>query len=376
VVVCSNPKRKGGSLKQHALNFWGEERQEIDEAFSCHPKIEMKGVVFTGNRGCRIKEFPDPEPGPGEVLVRMKATGICGSDLHVLRAAKGDSDRIPGHEPSGVIEKLGEGVKNVKVGDRVSVYHYLGCGHCQYCSSGMLMWCRRARGYGGPIDGSHADFVIADERNCVPLLDSVSFIDGAFIACAGGTAYSAMRKLQVSSHDTLAVFGLGPVGLSGVIVGKAMGAKVIGVDIVDERVQLALKVGADAAVNAQGENPVSAIRDFAGGEGAHLAFEASGSAEGRSNTVACLGRGGKAVFCGAGSSEKVINPADLIGRQLTLMGSFVLTLGLAWDLVDFTARHKLPFEKAVTHRFPIDKAHEAYTLADEGKTGKVVFVWD
>jgi len=240
----------------------------------------------------------------------------------------------------------------------------------------MLMWCRKARGYGGPIDGSHADFVIADERNCVLLPNSVSFIDGAFIACAGGTAYSAMRKLQVSSHDTVAVFGLGPVGLSGVITAKAMGAKVIGVDIVDERVQLALQVGADVAVNAQKENPVSAIRNFAGGEGADLAFEASGSAEGRSNIVSCLRRGGKAVFCGAGNNEKVINPGELIGKQLTLMGSFVLTLGLAWDLVDFTAKHNLPFEKAVTHRFPIDRASEAYRLADEGKTGKVVFVWD
>ena len=327
-----------------------------------------------------MKDFPVPKPGYGEVLVRMKATGICGSDLHIYHiseeAAQQRGDRIPGHEPSGIVESLGEGVNSIKVGDRVSVYHYLGCGHCKYCASGNVKWCRSARGYGGPIDGSHADFVIADERNCVLLPDEVSFIDGAFIACPSGTAYSAMRKLDVSSHDTVAVFGLGPVGLSGVIIAKALGGRVIGVDIVDERVDLALKVGADVAVNAARENPVSAIRNFSGGEGADLAFEASGSAEGRANIVACLRRGGKAVFCGAGNNEKVINPADLIGRELTLMGSFVLSLGLAWNLVDFTARYRLPFEKAVTHRFAIEDAPEAYRLFDAGRTGKVMFIWE
>jgi len=340
----------------------------------------MRGVVFLGDRECCVKDFPDPVPGLGEVLVRMKATGICGSDLHVYRtdkeAAKRRGGKIPGHEPSGVVEQVGEGVNQVKVGDRVSVSHYRGCGHCKYCASGSMMWCRQARGYGGPIDGSHADFVIADERNCVLLTDEVSFIDGAFIACAGGTAYSAMSKLNVSSHDTVAVFGLGPVGLSGVIVAKAMGGKVIGVDIVDERVNLALKLGADAAVNSEKEDAIKAIRSMSDGEGADLAFEASGSAVGRSNAVTCLRRGGKVVFCGAGSNEKVINPGELIGKQLTLMGSFVLSLGLAWDLVKFTARHNLRFEDAVTHRFSIEDAPEAYRLADEGRTGKVVFVWD
>ncbi|MFQ6041096.1 MAG: zinc-binding dehydrogenase [Candidatus Poribacteria bacterium] len=340
----------------------------------------MKGVVFLGGRECCVKDFPEPTPGMGEVLVRMKATGICGSDLHVYRAdkeaIKRRGGRIPGHEPSGIVEQVGEGVNNVKVGDRVSVNHYRGCGHCKYCATGNLMWCGQARGYGGPIDGSHADFVIADERNCVLLPDEVSFIDGAFIACPGGTAYSAMRKLDVSSHDTVAIFGLGPVGLSGVIVAKAMGGKVIGVDIVDERVNLAQRLGADAVVNAQKEDAIATIRSVSDGEGADLAFEASGSGEGRSNAVACLKRGGKVVFCGAGSNEKVINPGELIGKQLTLMGSFVLSLGLAWDLAHFTARRKLPFENAVTHRFSIEDAPEAYRLADEGRTGKVVFVWD
>jgi len=340
----------------------------------------MKGVVLLGDRECCVKEFPDPEPGAGEVRVKMMATGICGSDLHLYHMGKEQAenrgDRIPGHEPCGIVDKLGHGVTKVKEGDRVTIYHYLGCGYCDQCAAGNLMWCREARGYGGPVDGSHADFVIADERNCVPMPDSVSFIDGAFIACPGGTAYSSMRKLDVKAGDTVAVFGLGPVGLSGVIVAKAKGGKVIGVDILDKRTGLATKLGADAVVNASKDDPVGAIRNFSNGKGAALAFEASGSSKGRSDIVSCLRRGGKAVFVGAGSSEKVINPGQFIGSQLTLMGSFVLPLWLTWEMVDFVDSQKVSFEGTVTHRFSIEDAPEAYKLFDEGNTGKVVFEWN
>ena len=340
----------------------------------------MRGVVLLGDRECCVKELPDPVPGPGEVRVRMMATGICGSDLHLYHIdkeqAKRRGDRIPGHEPCGIVDSIGQGVKKVKEGDRVTIYHYLGCGHCDYCASGNMMWCRETRGYGGAVDGSHADFVITDERNCVPMPDSMSFVDGAFVACPGGTAYSSMRKLDVGAGDTVAIFGLGPVGLSGVILAKAMGGKVIGVDIVDERTELAMRLGADAVVNAQKEDPVDAIRSFTGGKGAALAFEASGSAKGRSDIVSCLRRAGKAVFVGAGNSEKVINPGQIIGSQLTLMGSFVLPIWMSWEMVNFLDAQKISFEGAVTHRFPIEEAPEAYRIFDEGKTGKVVFEWD
>ena len=340
----------------------------------------MKGVVFLGDSECCVKEFPDPEPGPGQVRVKMMATGICGSDLHSYHAdkerVKRRGDRIPGHEPCGVIDKLGHGASRVKEGDRVTISHYLGCGYCEQCAAGNLMWCREKRGYGGPIDGSHADFIIADERNCVPMPDSLSFIDGAFIACPGGTAYSSMTKLDVGAGDTVAVFGLGPVGPSGLVLAKAKGGKVIGVDVLDNRTELAMKMGADAVVNAANEDPVDAIRKFAGGSGAALAFETSGSTKGRSDIVSCLRRGGKAVFVGLGNSEKVINPGQIINSQLTLMGSFVIPLWMTYEMVAFIDAQKVSFEGIVTHRFSIDEAPEAYKLFDEGKTGKVVFEWD
>jgi len=339
----------------------------------------MRGVVLLGDSECCVKEFPDPVPGPGEVRVKMIATGICGSDLHLYHMSKEQAekrgDRIPGHEPCGIVDSVGRGVKKVKEGDRVTINHYLACGHCDQCAAGNLMWCKEKRGYGGPIDGSHADFIIADERNCVPMPDSMSFIDGAFIACPGGTAYSSMQKLNVKTGDTLAVFGLGPVGLSGVILAKALGGKVIGVDVIDERTELATRLGADAVANPQNEDPVKAIRSFTDGKGSALAFEASGSAKGRTDIVSCLRPGGKTVFVGAGSSEKVINPGQLIGSQLTLMGSFVIPLWMTWEMVNFVNAQNISFEGIVTHRFPIEDAPEAYRIFDEGKTGKVVFQW-
>ena len=151
-------------------------------------------------------------------------------------------------------------------------------------------------------------------------------------------------ELDVKAGDDVAVFGLGPVGLSGVILAKARGGRIIGVDILDKRAELATKLGADAVVNAANEDPVGAIRNFTNGKGAALASEASGSSKGRSDMVSCLRRGGKAVFVGAESSEKVINPGLLIGSQLMLMGSFVLPLWLTWGMVDFVDSQAVSFE--------------------------------
>ena len=337
----------------------------------------MKGVVFRGERECEVRDFPVPQAGPGQVVVQMCAAGICGSDLHVYRdPARSSPDQIPGHEPSGVVSQVGPDVTQVQIGDRVTVYHYLGCGHCDQCAAGFLQWCSQARGYGGPVGGAHGDFLLADERNCVPLADSLTFGDGTFIACSGGTAYSALQKLGVTVGDTVAVFGLGPVGLSAVLLAQALGGRVIGIDPVGTRRELAEKVGAEAVVDAGAADPVPALREWSGGAGVVHAVEASGSAAGRRALVASLRRGGRGVFLGVGTTEETLNLTDLVGRQLTLMGSFVLPLGMAWDLVRFLDQQRLSFEPLVTHRFPLEDAPEAYQVADEAQSGKVIFTWD
>ena len=342
----------------------------------------MRGVVFLGDRRAEVRDYPDPVPGPGEVVVRMRASGLCGSDLHLYRqtaAQRAGNDTIPGHEPSGVVVQVGPCVDTVRVGDRVSVYHYRGCGHCAQCLAGNVMWCPERRGYGGPIHGADADLLLTDARNCMPLPESLSFASGALMACAAGTAFSSRSKLGVSGRDTVAIFGQGPVGLCGMLVARAMGGRVIAIDPIAERREMSRHLGADETLDP-GETTGSAlrdaIRDLTGGQGADLAFETSGSAGGQNGAVDCLRLGGKAVFVGFGAREKTLNPSQFIGRQLTLMGSFVIPIHMYYDMLQFVLAHHLPLDEMVTHRFPIEAAPEAFALFDQGKTGKVILEWD
>lgn len=338
----------------------------------------MRGVVFLGDRRAEVRDFPDPEPGPDEVVVQLKVSGLCGSDLHSYRQTaeqRAGQDTIPGHEPSGIVASVGAAVNTVQVGDRVSVFHYRGCGHCKHCLAGNIQWCAERRGYGGPIHGAAADYILTDARNCLPLRPGLTFAHGALMACAAGTAFSAMRKLQVSGEDTMVVFGQGPVGLCGLVMAKAMGGRVIGVEPIAERRVVSAALGADEVIDPTGTDLLAAIRDLTHGEGADLAFETSGTAAGQNGAVDGLRLGGKAAFVGFGVREKTLNPAQFIGRQLTLMGSFVMPIYMYWDLADFIIEHDVPLEQMITHRFSIEEAPEAFRLFDSGKTGKVILEW-
>jgi threonine dehydrogenase-like Zn-dependent dehydrogenase len=241
--------------------------------------------------------------------------------------------------------------------------------------------CPRDQVIGVAVPGSFAEFACVKERNCILLPESVSFIDGAFMACVGGTAYGAYRRLGAQAHESVAVFGLGPVGLSCVLMGKALGLRVIGVDTVGARLELAGRCGADAVVHAASPGAVSAIREFGRGgpdgwlDGVDHAIETSGSTAARENLIPSLRREGKAAIVGVGSTEKVINPSDIHGRAVTLIGSVVFPLGWSWDLARFLAISRLSFEPAVTHRLPLDEAPAGLRLADEAQhCGKVVFL--
>ena len=337
----------------------------------------MKGIVFLGDRRCEVRRFPVPEPGPGEVLLRIKATGICGSDLHVYRNQHA-SDQIRGHEPAGVVARVGPLVERLRAGDRVSAHHHWGCGACAMCARGEVVSCPHGRVIGVAVPGSFAEYTVVPERNCTPLPDGVSFTDGAFMACVGGTAHAAYRRLGATPGESVAVYGLGPVGLSCVLVGKALGVRVIGVDVIPERVRLAEACGADAVVDASQSDLVAVVRRFGRGaegpwgDGVDCVIETSGSTAAREAILPSLRRYGRAAIVGVGSTEKVLNPSDIHGTGATLIGSLVFPLSWSWDLARFLATSGLSFERAVTHRFALDAAPEALRLADEGRCGKVI----
>src|SRR5215470_17244932 len=291
----------------------------------------MRGIVFLGNRKLEIRDFPDPKPGQGEVVVAMKASGMCGSDLHPYRApgnaaaalGLGGSGGpvIAGHEPCGVVAERGPGVAeaDAPTGHRVMVHHYKGCGRCKYCRVGWAQLCRQGIVvYGMTGHGGHAPFICVPAYTLVPLPDSIGFPAGAAISCGTGTAYGALKRLDVSGRDTLAVFGQGPVGLSATMLGRAMGARVIAVDVVAERLALARDFGAEHVVNAKDGDPVRAIHDLTRGEGAETTMDCSGSSEGRLGALQSAGTWGRVAFVGEGGQTTIDVSKHMLRRQLTV----------------------------------------------------------
>src|SRR5499425_2926822 len=254
----------------------------------------MRGAVFLGNRKVEVRTFPDPTPGPGEVVLEIKASGMCGSDLKFYRAAGNEAASlglggsgkqvIAGHEPCGVIAAVGPGVSDAegRVGQRVMNHHYVGCGRCKHCRVGWSQLC--ASGitvFGVTGDGAHARYMKVPARTNVPLPDELSFEEGAAVSCGTGTAYGALKRLDVSGRDTLAVFGQGPVGLSATLLGAAMGARVIAIDVTGARLDLARELGAEATINAAEVDPILAVRELTHGEGADATLDCTGNATAR-----------------------------------------------------------------------------------------------
>ena len=199
----------------------------------------------------------------------VRASGLCGTDLHAYHNPE-PSSMISGHEPCGIIAELGDGAPaGLKLGDRVMVHHYQGCGVCEICAMGYEQMCETGGIVygGGGGHGANADYMLVSSRTLVHLPEELSFEEGAAIACGTGTAWNALKKMDISGRDTVAIFGQGPVGLSGTLSGKAMGAKIIAVDIVPERLNLARELGADHVVNSSEVDPVEAIKDLTGGVG-------------------------------------------------------------------------------------------------------------
>jgi len=342
----------------------------------------MKAINLLGNKKVEVIEVPDPEPGLGQVRVKMLASGLCGSDVH---QARGELQRwrpeplmIPGHEPCGEVEKLGEGVTHLRLGDRVTINHYMGCGHCPHCYSGEMWWCsdeERKRPIGGNSRGAHADFVVADAVNCLPLPDEFSFAEGALIACATGTSYSALQKLHPSGQETLVIIGLGPIGLAGVGLAHAMGSRIVAVGRREDRLRLASHLGADVVIDVDAQDAVEGVLRHLP-NGADLLFETAGTKEAHGWIPKMLAKGGRASLVGFGNHEPSMNLSEIIWSQQTLMGSFVMLMKLYAPLVQLMMQNNLRLDEMVTHRFSIDQGVEAFDLAFSKECGKIIFEWN
>lgn len=345
----------------------------------------MKAAYLPGNSTVVLKDVAIPEPGHGEVLIKMKSSTICGSDIraiyreHVGKGPEGYQDKICGHEPSGQIVKCGPGLRRFKEGDRVIVYHISGCGVCNDCRRGYMISCTSPyrRAYGWQRDGGMAEYLLAEEKDLVLLPDSLTYTDGAQVACGFGTVYEGLEKIGVCGNDTVLVVGLGPVGLAACMLSRAMGAnKVIGVDTVEERMQIAMDKGLCDHTIKSDSLALAKILELTGGNGAEKAVDCSGHTLGRQLAIRGARKWGKIVFIGEGGTVEFNPSPDIIHDQKTIYGSWVTNIWRMEELVERIVRWGIHPEDLVTNRFTLDHASEGFALMNEGKCGKVAIVFD
>lgn len=344
----------------------------------------MTGIILPGNRQLEMREVPVPEPGHGQVLIRMKASSLCGSDLRAIyrpvdQGTGPEAYRgvIAGHEPCGVIEQVGPGAEQFSPGDRVIVYHIAGCGLCHDCRAGWMISCSSPRraAYGWQRDGGHAPFLLADQHTLVRLPDQLSYLDGAMVACGMGTAYAACLRAEVSGRTAVLITGLGPVGIGTAMLCRAMGARVVGVESVAERVALAGELGFDDVLSPEA-GVVETLLQRTDGHGFEVAIDCSGNAEARHLCLSAARDWGRVVFVGEGGTVEFAPSPLLIHQQLSLYGSWVCSVPQMEDLVELLVRWKLRPEAMVTHRFSLEEGRQAYETFDSGRTGKVAIVWE
>ena len=344
----------------------------------------MKGVKIVAPRTVEVWEWPDVPLGPHDVRVRIKASALCRSDLSLYYmdemnptvGALPAGSVIPGHEPAGVIEEIGSAVTNFKIGDRVAVQCFAGCGHCRYCKDGWPNLCDTFCCLGFDRHGGHAETLVTPEITCLHIPDEMSFKTASVATDAVGNLYNTMKTIGVSGARRVAVIGVGPMGLAGVLVGKAMGAEVIAIDLVQSRLDSALELGADYAYLSQ--NAAEEIDKLTKGRGVECVVDCSGKTPGITLGFDILAKFGSFGQVGVGDIAHVGLMDRLVGKMANYVGSWYFQMGEWEEICDFIVNKigNSNCEKLVSHEYPLETAavQEAWELFDQYKTDKVIFV--
>jgi propanol-preferring alcohol dehydrogenase len=330
-------------------------------------------VVHSFTTPLTIEEVPVPQPGPGEVLVRIETSGLCHTDIHAAHGdwpVKPNPPFIPGHEGVGIVERLGEGVTEVVVGDRVAL-PWLGyaCGACEYCTTGWETLCEKQRNTGYSIDGGYAEYATASAKYVAKVPDAVDPLDAAPLTCAGVTTYKAVKVSGARPASLVAVFGIGGLGHLAVQYAKIFGASVVAVDVVDEKLELARELGADYTVNALTEDPVQAIKALGGADAAISVAVAPKAFE---QAYGSLRRGGTLVFVALPADNSVRLPIfETVLNGITVVGSIVGTRG---DLAEVFRLHALGRTRVVRETRALDEVNECFEQVEKGQVkARLVF---
>ena len=320
-----------------------------------------------------IDEVPTPRPGPGEILVRIETSGLCHTDIHAAHGdwpVKPNPPFIPGHEGVGIVERLGDGVTEVAVGDRVAL-PWLGyaCGACEYCTTGWETLCEKQRNTGYSIDGSYAEYAKASARYVAKVPDGVDPLDAAPLTCAGVTTYKAVKLSGARPASLVAVFGIGGLGHLALQYAKTFGATVVAVDVVDDKLELARELGADHTVNALTEDPVQAIKALGGADAAISVAVAPKAFE---QAYASLRRGGTLVFVALPADNHVQLPIfETVLNGITIVGSIV---GTRTDLAEVFRLHAQGRTRVVRETRQLEDVNQCFEEVEKGQVkARLVF---
>ncbi len=340
----------------------------------------MKAVFATGEKDVSVKDVPVPETGAGDILVRMRACGLCGSDLEKVYGQYGVVSRRLGHEPAGEVVAAGNKVRDLKTGDRVFVHHHVPCYSCHYCQHEDYTMCPQYQKSNLEPCGLAEVFLVPEwnvsRGGVMKLPDDMSFEEAAMIeplACC----IRAMNKSGIRKNDSVAVVGVGPAGIMHVLLAKAFGAgKVFAVDINNFRLDFARRLGAHAVINATKEEPAKIIKDATEGRGADMAIVATGSTKAFLQSLELVRSGGRVVLFGVPSkgSDVTLDLNQIFTKEIRILPSLAASEVETKAAFELIASKKLDIRPIITHRFSLERAGEAIRCAHEAKDAMKIVV--
>lgn len=341
----------------------------------------MIGLVKAERKpGAVLKEVPVPAYGPDEVLVRVKASSICGTDVHIYKwddwaARTVVTPNVFGHEFAGIVEAVGDRVTNVKVGDHVSGEGHVVCGVCKACRTGNAHVCPHTRSFGITLPGCFGEYAVLRASNVIQNAPKLPFE----IACLQDPLGNAVQTVLAGDivGKSVAVIGVGPIGLMAIAVAKACGSgTIIAVDINPYRLEMAKTMGADVIVNSKEVNSVQAIREATNGEGAEVVLEMSGHPDAIRDALKAAAQAGRVSLLGIPSKEVAFDLAeDVIFKGLQLVGITGRRMYDTWyQLKGLLERGRIDLTPIITHRLTLDRYEEAFDLMSSGNCGKIVFI--
>ena len=339
----------------------------------------MKAAVFkTPDQPLCIEEVPTPSPGADEILVEVAGCGLCHTDLHYLDHGTPTFKKPPlilGHEVSGTVAALGADVSAWSEGDRVLLPAVYGCGQCRLCREGRENICERMVMFGNNVDGGYAEYMLAPAKDTLALPQEIPLVEGCIIADAVTTPYHAVvNRGRVMPGDTVVVFGCGGVGLNVVQIAAALGAEVIAVDLIDDKLEWARKLGAAETVNSEGVERVDkVIRKMTGG-GADIAFEVIGLPITQEQAFASVRTGGRFVVVGFASKPMTLQSGKVMYREMEIIGSLGCRAVDYPRVLAMAAQGKIKISELVTAKYPLDKINVAFDGLRRGEGIRAVIV--